>query len=172
MLHPYMCIYHNTLKHTSYELGCCTIVPWCWMEFCQKITTNIIYCLWRAYTYFCKMLWKRSMSLRARSSLSTTAIFSHTYMVRILVSACIRMIWTAHYFVILHRGKICDCKYAWFASSTWNGGPLWAHSCFPFESANGDILQLFHGSQGVEKQVRVFIHVASVYTCPWKLHYT
>ena len=46
-----------------------------------------------------------------------------------------------------------------------NLGPLWAHSCFPFESANGDILQLFHGSQGVEKQVRVFIHVASVYTC-------
>jgi len=32
-------------------------------------------------------------------------------------------------------------------------GPLWAHSCFPFESANGDLLKLFHGSQSVEKQV-------------------
>ena len=35
-----------------------------------------------------------------------------------------------------------------------NLGPLWAHSCFPFESANGDILKFFHGSSGIEKQVR------------------
>lgn len=34
-----------------------------------------------------------------------------------------------------------------------NLGPLWAHSCFGFESANGDLLKLFHGSQSVEKQV-------------------
>ena len=32
-------------------------------------------------------------------------------------------------------------------------GPLWAHSCFPYESANGDLLKLYHGSQSVEKQV-------------------
>lgn len=32
-------------------------------------------------------------------------------------------------------------------------GPLWAHSCFPFECANGELLSLFHGSQAVEKQV-------------------
>ena len=32
-------------------------------------------------------------------------------------------------------------------------GPLWAHSCFPFESANGVILKLFHGTQSTEKQV-------------------
>lgn len=32
-------------------------------------------------------------------------------------------------------------------------GPLWAHSCFPYESANGELLNLFHGSQSVEKQV-------------------
>lgn len=32
-------------------------------------------------------------------------------------------------------------------------GPLFANSCFPYETANGDILKLFHGSQGVEKQV-------------------
>ena len=35
-----------------------------------------------------------------------------------------------------------------------NLGPLWAHSCFPFENTNGDLLKLFHGSQGVEKQVQ------------------
>lgn len=34
-----------------------------------------------------------------------------------------------------------------------NLGPLWAHSCFPYESANGAILKLFHGSQSTEKQV-------------------
>ena len=34
-----------------------------------------------------------------------------------------------------------------------NMGPLWAHSCFPFESANGELLKLFHGSQAGEKQV-------------------
>ena len=36
-------------------------------------------------------------------------------------------------------------------------GPLWAHSCFPFKSANGDLLKLFHGSQGVEKQVHTTV---------------
>ena len=34
-------------------------------------------------------------------------------------------------------------------------GPLWAHSCFPFESGNGELLKLFHGSQSIEKQVYV-----------------
>ena len=32
-------------------------------------------------------------------------------------------------------------------------GPLWAHSCFPFESANGELLKLVRGSRDVEKQV-------------------
>lgn len=34
-----------------------------------------------------------------------------------------------------------------------NLGPLWAHSCFGFEAANGEVLKWFHGSQSVEKQV-------------------
>lgn len=34
-----------------------------------------------------------------------------------------------------------------------NLGPLWSHSCFPFEAANGDMLKFFHGTQAVEKQV-------------------
>ena len=37
-----------------------------------------------------------------------------------------------------------------------NLGPLWAHSCFPFENANGELLKLFHGSQGIEKQVHLY----------------
>ena len=34
-----------------------------------------------------------------------------------------------------------------------NLGPLWIHSCFPFESYNGNLLKLFHGTQNVELQI-------------------
>ena len=34
-------------------------------------------------------------------------------------------------------------------------GPLWSHSCFPFENANGEILKFFHGSQSLQKQVAI-----------------
>jgi len=63
----------------------------------------------------------------------------------------------------------CGNEYYWFAGEQHmtmnvhnllhlpqvvrNLGPLWSHSCFPFESANGHMLKLFHGSQAVEKQV-------------------
>jgi len=63
----------------------------------------------------------------------------------------------------------CGNEYNWFAGEQHmtmnvhnllhlpqvvrNLGPLWSHSCFPFESANGHMLKLFHGSQAVEKQV-------------------
>ena len=36
-----------------------------------------------------------------------------------------------------------------------NLGPLWSHSCFAFESANGELLKLFSGSTGIEKQVKM-----------------
>ena len=45
-----------------------------------------------------------------------------------------------------------------------NLGTLWAHSCFPFEAANGELLKLFHGSQSVEKQVGVHI-VQEIHAC-------
>lgn len=32
-------------------------------------------------------------------------------------------------------------------------GPLFMYSCFPFESMNGDLLKLFHGTQHVETQI-------------------
>ncbi|XP_053390624.1 uncharacterized protein LOC128553487 [Mercenaria mercenaria] len=32
-------------------------------------------------------------------------------------------------------------------------GPLWVYSCFPFESLNGDLLKLFHGTQHVDTQI-------------------
>ena len=34
-------------------------------------------------------------------------------------------------------------------------GPLWSHSCFPFENMNGIMKALFHGSQQIDKQVRM-----------------
>jgi len=36
-----------------------------------------------------------------------------------------------------------------------NLGPLCAHSCFPFEAANGEMKTLFQGTNAVEKQVHV-----------------
>lgn len=32
-------------------------------------------------------------------------------------------------------------------------GPLWAYSCFSFESANNHLKKLFHGSKDMSKQV-------------------
>ena len=34
-----------------------------------------------------------------------------------------------------------------------NLGPLWTHSCFLFESYNGNLLKLFHRTQNVELQI-------------------
>lgn len=36
-------------------------------------------------------------------------------------------------------------------------GPLWANSSFEFESANGKLKSLFHGSQNIDIQVRLWI---------------
>ena len=42
---------------------------------------------------------------------------------------------------------LTDCVRCW--------GPLWAYSCFPFETRNGDIKKMFHGSRDMTKQVQV-----------------
>lgn len=42
-------------------------------------------------------------------------------------------------------------------------GPLWTHSCFPFEVYNGDLKDLFHGTQNIPGQVillKMLYHVA------------
>ena len=36
-------------------------------------------------------------------------------------------------------------------------GPLWAHSCFPFESLNGRIKRMFHGTCSPHLQVHIVI---------------
>ena len=40
-----------------------------------------------------------------------------------------------------------------------NLGPLWTHSCFPFEDKNRFILQLINGSQKVEFQLNSAINI-------------
>ena len=40
-----------------------------------------------------------------------------------------------------------------YADSVRNLGPLWAHSTFPFEDANGWLRELFHGTRDPQKQV-------------------
>ncbi|XP_028518623.1 uncharacterized protein LOC110251203 [Exaiptasia diaphana] len=49
---------------------------------------------------------------------------------------------TANLHALLHLGE--DVR---------NLGPLWTHSTFPFESLNGEILKLFHGSQNIVFQI-------------------
>lgn len=56
-------------------------------------------------------------------------------------------------------------------------GPLWSHSCFQFEHANGEILKVFHGSQDVDKQVindsDNFLKIELYYVgCGSGLHFT
>ncbi len=34
-----------------------------------------------------------------------------------------------------------------------NWGPLWSYSCFSFESVNGQIRKLFHGTRDMSEQV-------------------
>lgn len=38
-----------------------------------------------------------------------------------------------------------------------NWGPLWVYSCFSFESMNGHLKALFHGSRDMSKQVGLII---------------
>lgn len=38
-------------------------------------------------------------------------------------------------------------------ASVRNHGPLWAHSAFEFEDANGELTALFHGTQNIDMQV-------------------
>jgi hypothetical protein len=40
-----------------------------------------------------------------------------------------------------------------------NLGPLWAYSCFPFETANGYVTKLFHGTQHVDMQILSSVNV-------------
>lgn len=40
---------------------------------------------------------------------------------------------------------ICDCVKMW--------GPLWCYSCFTFETMNGHLKKLFHGTRDMTKQV-------------------
>jgi hypothetical protein len=54
-----------------------------------------------------------------------------------------------------------------FADCVRNLGPLWAHSTFPFEDANGWLTELFHGTRDAHKQVHLSFVLSShgLYTC-------
>ena len=41
----------------------------------------------------------------------------------------------------------------YMAEDVRNLGPLWTHSTFPFESLNGELLKLFHGTQNILFQI-------------------
>ena len=41
-------------------------------------------------------------------------------------------------------------------------GPLWCHSCFAFEDANGELMNLFHGTQYIDMQIINAVHIFQV----------
>ncbi len=41
-------------------------------------------------------------------------------------------------------------------------GPLWAYSCFTFESANNHLRKLFHGTKDMSKQVQYLLWCCGV----------
>ena len=43
-----------------------------------------------------------------------------------------------------------------------NWGPLWCFSCFGFESVNGDIKKLFHGTREMSEQVMQLIILLNI----------
>ena len=48
--------------------------------------------------------------------------------------------------------------------------PLWTHSCFMFESLNGYLMQLKHGTQHIVTQVRVITSWAISYQFFYKIN--
>ena len=40
------------------------------------------------------------------------------------------------------------------AQTVRNWGPLWCYSCFPYESLNGHLKSMVHGTRDMTKQVR------------------
>lgn len=72
-----------------------------------------------------------------------------------------------HEFVVLTQ-KNCGTSKMTFnvhqllhiSQSVSDWGPLWAHSCFPFESANYKILQIIKCSKGVPQQVVRFVNMS------------
>ena len=53
---------------------------------------------------------------------------------------------------------MCICLHTSLAASVERWGPLWSHSAFFFEDANGKLLKYFHGSRRVTDQIfRSFI---------------
>ena len=42
-----------------------------------------------------------------------------------------------------------------------NWGPLWAYSCFTFESLNGALKRHFHGTKNMNKQVQLNVYLSS-----------
>ena len=48
-----------------------------------------------------------------------------------------------------------------------NWGPLWAYSCFHFESGNGQIKSHFHGTRAMNVQVQHFANeIINNASCP------
>ena len=43
-----------------------------------------------------------------------------------------------------------------------NWGPVWAYSCFGFESVNGAVKKLFHGTRDMSEQVSLCMYTKNL----------
>lgn len=51
-------------------------------------------------------------------------------------------------------------------------GPLWANTCFEFESANHTIKKLFHGTKKIDMQVMlIHVHGCTLYQVIFKIEF-
>ena len=79
-----------------------------------------------------------------------------TYAEKLLLHFCIKFLnlyceryQTANLHSLLHMAE--DVR---------NLGPLWTHSTFPFESLNGELLKLFHGTQNIVFQIVSAVNIS------------
>ena len=53
-----------------------------------------------------------------------------------------------------------------------NWGPLWTHSCFPFESINGRLKEHFHGTKKMNRQVKCITNNTMLFTLSFPICYS
>ena len=106
-----------------------------------------------------------SSSLHSLIIISPTSL-SLSWSVCVCLSLCL---FTEYYICIGEKrttmnvhllSHLADCVRRW--------GPVWAYSCFVYETMNGHLKKLFHGTKNMSKQV---CYHNNTYTVLWKFNF-
>ena len=73
-----------------------------------------------------------------------STIHTYIYIYIYIISSLGKKFQTFNVHQLLHFSKVVE-----------DLGPFWSNSCFPFEDYNGDLRDLFHGTQNVDGQVSI-----------------